>query len=71
LVLGPEDWRRVGCPTLVAPGAHDFLWPPSVAQGVADLIPGARLEILGDAGHFPHLQDPAALSRMALSFFAE
>ena len=59
----------IAAPTLVAPGAHDFLWPPAIGQQVAALVPGARFEILTDAGHFPHLQAPESLSRMAMRFF--
>ena len=69
LDLTPADWGRIAVPTLVAPGAHDFLWPPPIGRQVADLIPGSRFEILAEAGHFPHLQAPEALSRMAIGFF--
>ncbi len=69
LELTPADWGRIAAPTLVAPGAHDFLWPPAIGQQVAALVPGARFEILTDAGHFPHLQAPESLSRMAMRFF--
>jgi 3-oxoadipate enol-lactonase len=70
LDLTPADWGRIAVPTLVASGAHDFLWPPAIGKQVADLIPGARFEILTEAGHFPHLQAPESLSRMAIGFFA-
>ena len=70
LDMTPADWGRISAPTLVAPGAHDFLWPPAIGQQVADLIPGARMQIMTDAGHFPHLQAPESLSRMAMAFFS-
>ena len=70
LDLGPADWGRTAAPTLVVPGAHDFLWPPAIGRLVADLVPGARYEVLAEAGHFPHLQAPEALARLALGFFA-
>jgi pimeloyl-ACP methyl ester carboxylesterase len=35
---------------------------------VAALIPGARFEVMEDAGHFPHLQAPETLVRLARSF---
>ena len=38
---------------LVASGPHDFPWPPGIGRQVAALVPGARFEILADAGHFP------------------
>jgi 3-oxoadipate enol-lactonase len=70
LEIGPGDWGRIAVPTLVASGAHDFLWPPAIGKQVADLIPGARCQILLEAGHFPHLQAPDALARMAMDFFS-
>jgi 3-oxoadipate enol-lactonase len=70
LDIGPADWGRIAAPTLVAPGAHDFLWPPAIGKQVADLIRGAHYEVLADAGHFPHLQAPEALARMASGFFS-
>jgi pimeloyl-ACP methyl ester carboxylesterase len=51
-----------------ASGAHDFLWPPAIGRQVAALIPGARFEVMEDAGHFPHLQAPETLVRLARSF---
>ena len=69
LEMDSADWGRIAVPTLVAPGAHDFLWAPSLGRQVADLIPGADYQVLTEAGHFPHLQAPNDLARMAMSFF--
>lgn len=70
LDMTPADWSRIQAPTLVVSGAHDFMWPPPVGRQVAALIPGARFEVLEEAGHFPHLQAPAALAALAHKFFA-
>ena len=67
-VLGPEVWSAVKAPTLVVSGRHDFLWPPAIGQDVAARISGARFEVLEDAGHFPHLQTPAALAALVDGF---
>lgn len=64
------EWGRVAAPALVAPGAHDFIWPPDHGRAVAAMIPGARFSVLTDAGHFPHLQTPAALAALAADFLA-
>lgn len=69
LDMGPTDWGRIAAPALVAPGAHDFLWGPPIGRQVADLIPGADYQVLTEAGHFPHLQAPNDLARMAMRFF--
>jgi 3-oxoadipate enol-lactonase len=69
LEMTPADWGAIEAPVLVASGAHDFLWPPPVGREVAALIPRVRFEVLEDAGHFPHLQAPAALAALARGFF--
>jgi 3-oxoadipate enol-lactonase len=68
LELTPADWGAIRAPVLVASGAHDFLWPPPLGREVAALIPGARFAAMGDAGHFPHLQAPESLARLARDF---
>jgi 3-oxoadipate enol-lactonase len=71
LEMTAADWRAIRAPTLVASGAHDFLWPPEIGRQVADLIPGARFVTMEDAGHFPHLQAPETLIGLARGFFRE
>ena len=68
LEMMPADWGAIQAPVLVASGAHDFLWPPAVGREVAALIPGARFEVMEDAGHFPHLQAPKTVVRLARDF---
>jgi len=68
-VVNPGVWARISQPTLVLSGAHDFLWPPELGRVLAGQIPGAHFSVLENAGHFPHLQDPAELARQAVSFF--
>jgi pimeloyl-ACP methyl ester carboxylesterase len=63
-VLLPELGR---IPVLVVSGEDDALIPASVAEALANAIPGARLEIIPGAGHLPPLEEPedttAALRR--------
>lgn len=63
-------WRGIACPALVMSGRHDFLWPPALGRRVADCMPQATFLELADAGHFPHLQTPRALSDAALAFLS-
>jgi len=70
LRMGPARWGAIAVPTLVSSGAHDFIWPPAHGAQVAALVPGARFEVLPDAGHFPHLQSPDAMAGLATAFFA-
>jgi len=71
LEMTPGDWGAIRAPTLVASGAHDFLWPPAVGEQVAALIPGARFAVMEDAGHFPHLQAPQSLAHLARRFLGK
>jgi pimeloyl-ACP methyl ester carboxylesterase len=47
-----------GMPTLLVWGAHDAVIPVDQAEVVHEAMPGSRLEIFSDAGHFPHHADP-------------
>ena len=68
LDLTPADWGSIRVPVFVASGAHDFLWPPEIGQRVAAVIPEARFAVMEDAGHFPHLQAPETVVRLAREF---
>lgn len=68
LEMTEADWGAIRAPTLVVSGAHDFLWPPPIGREVTALVPGARFAVLDDAGHFPHLQVPASVARLAKEF---
>lgn len=52
----------IGVPTLVIVGEHDAITPVANAKSMADVIPGARLAILPDAGHLPNLETPIAFN---------
>jgi pimeloyl-ACP methyl ester carboxylesterase len=62
------NWAAIGAPVLVASGADDFLWPLAIGRQVAALVPEAQFEVMEDAGHFPHLQAPETLVRLARGF---
>jgi pimeloyl-ACP methyl ester carboxylesterase len=47
-------------PTLFLHGRHDLTFPVSVVQEAADRIPSAGLEILEEAGHMTHVDQPDA-----------
>ncbi len=57
-------YLAVDLPLLVVWGAKDAIIPVSHGQGVADAVPTARFELFEDAGHFPHLTEPARLARL-------
>ena len=52
--------RKCKVPTLILCGEHDKLTPVRRHEFMAELIPGAHLEIIKDAGHIPTLEQPEA-----------
>jgi pimeloyl-ACP methyl ester carboxylesterase len=64
--------HRIAVPTLVAWGADDrFVAADRYGAAYRAAIPGARLEIIDDAGHFPHLEQPLALAGLIHRFLGE
>lgn len=57
-------------PVLVIHGAADQIVPPEEAQAMQEAIPGARLELIPNAGHLLNLERPA-LFNGALRAFLE
>ncbi|WP_170335191.1 alpha/beta fold hydrolase [Ruegeria arenilitoris] len=54
--------RKIKAPTLVLCGAHDTLTPVRKHAFMADLIPGAELQVIDDAGHLPTLETPETVN---------
>jgi len=53
--------RRIDVPTLLLWGANDrFVTPEHYGAAYKEAIPGARLELIERAGHFPHIEQPQA-----------
>jgi pimeloyl-ACP methyl ester carboxylesterase len=50
--------HRIDVPTLLIWGAHDRLVPPDYAAAWQKLIPHAKLVIVPDCGHLPHVEQP-------------
>ena len=60
----------VKLPTLVLVGNEDKPTPPKVAHRLAEAIPGARLELVADAGHVCTVEQPEVVNSLLLDFFA-
>jgi pimeloyl-ACP methyl ester carboxylesterase len=65
-----HEFHAVRVPTLVIGGAQDGPDFPGQARAVAGAIPDARLVILEDAGHNPHLEIPDRLFPELVRFLA-
>lgn len=60
--------RDITVPTLVIVGRHDFITNVAMAEEIVKYIPDARLEILEDAGHFGHVEEPEKFYRVVKEF---
>jgi pimeloyl-ACP methyl ester carboxylesterase len=65
-----ELLTRVAVPALVVVGRDDEFTPVAVAEQMRDLIPGARLAVIDNAGHLPNLEQPEAFNTALLDFLA-
>jgi pimeloyl-ACP methyl ester carboxylesterase len=57
-------------PKLLVWGDRDAVVPPAHARKAHDAMPGARLEVFADAGHFPHHDDPGRFVALVRDFMA-
>jgi len=62
--------HRVTTPTLLLRGESDGLVSADYLAAYAKLLPDARVQTLGAAGHAPHLEQPAAFARAVLEFLS-
>jgi pimeloyl-ACP methyl ester carboxylesterase len=61
--------HRIRVPTVLLWGAEDrFVAADSYGAAYRDAIPGARLETIAGAGHFPHLEQPATVVERVRTF---
>jgi len=62
--------HRITVPTLLLWGASDGVVPLAYAEVYRDMIPGATLVVIPEAGHLPHMEQPEVLLQHVLSFAA-
>ena len=63
-----ESTRALKVPVLCIVGDQDRSTPPDLVRSTADLIEGARFEIVNDAGHLPCIEQPAATAALIRNF---
>ncbi|MBW1598055.1 alpha/beta fold hydrolase [Streptomyces sp. JJ38] len=68
----PVDTEITGItvPTLVVVGADDEATPLTEAQRIAELVDGARLEVVADCGHTSPLEQPEVITNLLAEFLA-
>jgi 3-oxoadipate enol-lactonase len=60
---------QISVPTMVVAGRHDTVRPPAGTEELAKKIPGARFELIEEAGHFLPTTGPKTLLKLLLDFF--
>ena len=50
-------------PVLFLWGEADRFAPPEYGRAYCAAIPGARFELIGEAGHFPHIEQAERVAR--------
>jgi pimeloyl-ACP methyl ester carboxylesterase len=69
LALAGSDLGRIECPALVLWGDRDAYLPIRFGAAYAAVLPGAELEHVPGAGHWPRIDDPSTVDRI-LRFLA-
>ena len=65
-----SDLAGIDVPSLVITSSNDTLIPPEATSPIASDIPGARLEIIPNAGHLSNLEAPDAFNDLLRSHLA-
>jgi pimeloyl-ACP methyl ester carboxylesterase len=60
--------EKLAVPTLVITGDEDRVYPPELAERIAQRIPGAKLVVLEDCGHLSSLEQPERFNEVLLEF---
>jgi 3-oxoadipate enol-lactonase len=59
---------KVSVPTMVVAGKHDTVRPPAGTEELSKKIPGARFELIEEAGHFLPTTGPKTLLKLLNDF---
>ncbi|MEJ2869856.1 alpha/beta fold hydrolase [Actinomycetospora sp. OC33-EN08] len=69
-LLTPEQMARIEAPTLIVWGAQNPFGDVPEAHRMQESIPGAKLETLGECGHWPQHEHAARFNDLALTFLS-
>jgi len=65
------DLGRIDKPVLVVGGADDRLTPPKFIAYLGDHIPGARVGLVAEAGHYVFVEQPARFQELLDAFLSD
>ena len=60
--------HRIDIPTLLIWGENDGIVTPEYGAALRDLIPGASMSVIPEAGHHPHIEQPGEFAAHFLKF---
>ena len=63
-------YLAAGVPMLIVWGERDPMIPAAHGHAAHEAVPGSRLEVFADAGHFPHRDEPGRFADILLDFIA-
>jgi pimeloyl-ACP methyl ester carboxylesterase len=64
----PRWLSRIAVPTLVLWGASDGVVSPDYGRAYCGRIPGARFELIQEAGHYPEIEQPEVFAAHVAGF---
>ena len=64
----PYRLHRIDIPTLFIWGEGDGIVTPGYGEAYRGMIPGARMKVIPEAGHYPHIEQPAAFAGHFIEF---
>ena len=62
-----DQATNISVPTICVVGDQDGATPPDLVRSTADMIPGAKFEIIINAGHIPCAEQPDAVTKVIRS----
>lgn len=63
-----DDLPKISCPTLILAGEHDPICPPKFSKVMDDAIPGSKLMVFEDSGHWPLIEERDEFVRSVVDF---
>ncbi len=66
----PDRLSHIKIPSLILWGSHDRVVTPEYGQHYARRIPGARFQMIDDAGHLPQIEQPEQTAQAIRDFCA-
>lgn len=67
-MFSDDETARIAAPALVLWTSHDPTATPEEGKRIAELIPGARYEVMNGCGHWPQFEDAARFNVLHLDF---